>query len=158
MCIRDRHTPYRVEIFEEAEEALTQIARLRPAMILMDLNLPGMDGLQALARLRMDEATAHIPVVIVSADAMPERIEQATELGADGYLTKPLRLNELQALLAQVLGDGPYRQPATALDPFPETSAPRSERRESSAVSASAVAERLKGDARPVRPADIPPR
>lgn len=161
MLVRDmiaQHTPYRVEIFEDAEEALTQIARLRPAMILMDLNLPGMDGLQALARLRMDEATAHIPVVIVSADAMPERIEQATELGADGYLTKPLRLNELQALLAQVLGDGPYRQPATALDPLPETSAPRGERRESSAVSASAVAERLKGDARPVRPADIPPR
>lgn len=82
----------------------------------MDLNLPGMDGLQALARLRMDEATAHIPVVIVSADAMPERIEQANELGADGYLTKPLRLNELQALLAQILGGEPNRYPIATPD------------------------------------------
>ena len=80
-------------------------------MVLMDLNLPGMDGLQALARLRMDPGTAHIPVVNVSADAMHERIEHASELGAEGYLTKPLRLNELQALFTQVLGGG-ERRPA----------------------------------------------
>ncbi len=107
MLVRDmitQHTPYRVEIFEEAEESLAQIGRIRPALILMDLNLPGMDGLQALARLRMDPATARVPVVIVSADAVPERIDQAYELGANGYLTKPLRLIELQALLARLLG------------------------------------------------------
>lgn len=128
-----QHTRLRPEVFEDAEEALPEIARLQPAAVLMDLNLPGMDGLQALARLRMDPATARIPVVIVSADALSERIEQAHELGADGYLTKPLRVSELIDLLDTLIG-------RDAVGRHGEDVAP------------------LTTDAAPTRPAGTPPR
>ncbi len=61
-----------------------------PDLILLDINLPGMDGYEVLTRLRADAATAGIPVLAVSADAMPEHVERARAAGFDDYLTKPL--------------------------------------------------------------------
>jgi CheY-like chemotaxis protein len=73
-----------------------QIARAQlPELILLDMQLPEMDGIEVLRRLRSSEQTRHIPVVSVSADAMPEQIAGALEAGALSYLTKPVRLEEL---------------------------------------------------------------
>jgi CheY-like chemotaxis protein len=72
-----------------------QLARAnQPEVILMDINLPGISGIEALRILREDPATAHIPVVALSANAMPRDIEKGLEAGFFRYLTKPIRVNE----------------------------------------------------------------
>jgi CheY-like chemotaxis protein len=66
----------------------------RPDVILMDINLPGMSGIKAMQILRADTITAHIPVVALSANAMPRDIERGLQAGFFRYLTKPLRVDE----------------------------------------------------------------
>jgi CheY-like chemotaxis protein len=71
----------------------------QPEVILMDINLPGISGIQALRILRDDPATARIPVLAISANAMPEDVRKGLEAGFFRYLTKPIRVNEfLEAL------------------------------------------------------------
>ena len=77
-----------------------EIARAsRPDVILMDINLPGISGIQALKILRADPATAHIPVVALSANAIPRDIERGLEAGFFRYLTKPIKVNEFLDML-----------------------------------------------------------
>jgi len=66
----------------------------RPDVILMDINLPGMSGIKAMQILRSDNLTAHIPVVALSANAMPRDIERGLQAGFFRYLTKPLKVDE----------------------------------------------------------------
>jgi CheY-like chemotaxis protein len=73
----------------------------RPDLILLDINLPGMDGYEVLRRLRADAATAHIPVIAVTANAMPHEVELGNAAGFDGYVTKPINV----ALFLHVLDD-----------------------------------------------------
>ena len=81
-----------------------KIARAsRPDMILMDINLPGISGIQALKILRADPATAHIPVVALSANAIPRDIEKGLEAGFFRYLTKPIKVNEFMDTLDEAL-------------------------------------------------------
>jgi PAS domain S-box-containing protein len=70
-----------------------------PDVILMDINLPGISGIEALKILREDPATAHIPVVALSANAMPRDIEKGLQAGFFRYLTKPIRVNEFMNTL-----------------------------------------------------------
>lgn len=70
-----------------------------PDVILMDINLPGISGLEALKILAEDQATAHIPVVALSANAIPREIEKALEAGFFRYLTKPIKVNEFMSSL-----------------------------------------------------------
>jgi CheY-like chemotaxis protein/nitrogen-specific signal transduction histidine kinase len=70
-----------------------------PDVILMDINLPGISGIQALRILAEDPATAHIPVVALSANAMPRDIEKGLEAGFFRYLTKPIKVNEFMDTL-----------------------------------------------------------
>jgi PAS domain S-box-containing protein len=70
-----------------------------PDLILLDLDLPDMPGQEVLRRLRADSNTAHVPIVILSADARPALITQLLEEGARAFLTKPLDIKELLALL-----------------------------------------------------------
>lgn len=74
-----------------------------PDVILMDINLPGISGFQALKILREDPVTAHIPVVALSANAMPRDIEKGLEAGFFRYLTKPIKVNELMNALDDAL-------------------------------------------------------
>ena len=67
----------------------------RPEVILMDINLPDISGIEALKILRQDPATAHIPVVAISANAMPRDIEMGMKTGFFRYLTKPIKVSEL---------------------------------------------------------------
>jgi len=71
----------------------------QPDAILMDINLPGISGVQALKLLRADPATAHIPVVALSANAMPHDIEKGLKAGFFRYLTKPIKVNEFMDTL-----------------------------------------------------------
>jgi CheY-like chemotaxis protein len=71
----------------------------QPDVILMDINLPGISGIDALSILRADPATAHIPVVALSANAMPRDIEKGLQAGFFRYLTKPIKVNEFMHTL-----------------------------------------------------------
>ncbi|BCB27199.1 hypothetical protein SKTS_20850 [Sulfurimicrobium lacus] len=74
-----------------------------PDVILMDINLPGISGFQALKILREDPLTAHIPVLAISANAMPRDIEKGLEAGFFRYLTKPIKVNEFVTALDMAL-------------------------------------------------------
>ena len=84
-----RHAQRGLEIAREA----------RPDVILMDIHLPGMSGVQAMALLAADPATAQIPVVALSAHAMPQDIEAGLAAGFLRYLTKPIRVEEFMHTL-----------------------------------------------------------
>jgi CheY-like chemotaxis protein len=75
----------------------------RPDVILMDINLPGISGITALKILAGDTATAHIPVIALSANAMPRDIEKGLEAGFYRYLTKPIKVVEFLATLDAAL-------------------------------------------------------
>jgi signal transduction histidine kinase/CheY-like chemotaxis protein len=80
------------------------LARMeRPAIILMDLNLPGMSGFEVLAQLRRDPDTAHIPVIALTANAMPRDIERGMSAGFARYLTKPIDIAEFNEAIDSVL-------------------------------------------------------
>jgi CheY-like chemotaxis protein len=77
-----------------------QLARTsHPELILMDINLPGISGIEALRLLREDPGTAHIPVVALSANAMPRDIEKGLQAGFFRYLTKPIKVGEFMNTL-----------------------------------------------------------
>ncbi len=86
-----------------AEMGLELAAAQPPDLILMDINLPGMDGYQALAQLRADATLRHIPVLAITANAMQADIERGQAAGFAGYLTKPLDIAKFLAVLNEVL-------------------------------------------------------
>ena len=77
------------------EEAVELARTSVPALVLMDVQLPGIDGVEALARLRGDERTASIPVIALTAQAMEGDRERFLDAGFDGYLSKPVDVVEL---------------------------------------------------------------
>ena len=85
---------YKVTVAETAEEALDVVARARPDLILMDIQLPGMNGIEALAVLRADDATKNIPAIAFTASAMTEDRKKIMEAGFDGLQTKPIHVKE----------------------------------------------------------------
>ena len=77
------------------EEAVELALSHAPALVLMDVQLPGIDGVEALERLRQNERTASIPVLALTAQAMSGDRERFLEAGFDGYLAKPVDVREL---------------------------------------------------------------
>jgi CheY-like chemotaxis protein len=75
----------------------------RPDLVLLDMHLPDIDGLELLRHLQSDPQTASVPVVVVSADALAVQIEEALKAGARRYLTKPVSVNELLTVVDEVL-------------------------------------------------------
>ena len=89
----------------DAEAGLTLARDEQPDLILMDIQLPGMDGLQATALLKRDDATRAIPVIALTALAMKGDEERIRAAGCDGYIAKPMRYQEfLATIAAQLVG------------------------------------------------------
>ncbi len=84
-------------------DGLTAIRAQPPDLILLDMNLPDVDGLELLRQLQRDPDCAAIPIVVVSADATPGRIEEALAAGARRYMTKPLNLGSFLGMLDELL-------------------------------------------------------
>lgn len=94
---------YRVEQAETGEDGYSQISRSLPSLVLLDLMLPGMDGLDVCRKVKQDPRTQHIPVIILSAKGEESDIVVGLELGADDYITKPFSPKILLARIKTVL-------------------------------------------------------
>jgi CheY-like chemotaxis protein len=94
---------YEVITAVDAESALDAVARFHPRLVLMDLQLPGTDGLTLTRVLKHDPTTAHIVVLAVTAYAMKGDEERALAAGCDGYLSKPIDTRALPKLVAHYL-------------------------------------------------------
>jgi CheY-like chemotaxis protein len=88
---------------ETAEEGIRLAREAQPALILMDIQLPGMDGIAALAQLRGDPATRGIPVIAVTASAMSHDRQKIMAAGFDGYQSKPINVKEFVVAVGAML-------------------------------------------------------
>jgi len=93
----------KLEVSALGLDGLAAIRQRRPSLILLDMHLPDVDGLELLRHLQADPNTAEIPVIVVSADATPERISLALAAGAAHYLTKPVNVPQFLATLDEIL-------------------------------------------------------
>jgi CheY-like chemotaxis protein len=91
-----------VAVAKEGLEALREAKRLRPAVIVMDIQLPGMDGIEVTRRIKADASLGHTRVIAVTAMAMVGDRERCLEAGADDYLCKPVRLAELHTRVSEL--------------------------------------------------------
>jgi two-component system, cell cycle response regulator DivK len=100
------------------EDAVELARTLDPALVLMDVRLPGIDGIEALAQLRGNERTAAIPVVALTAQAMRGDGRRFLDAGFDGYLSKPVDIIELIRVVKStaIVGDRPQRSSSSTTD------------------------------------------
>jgi two-component system cell cycle response regulator DivK len=97
------HAGYSTIEAQTAEDGLTLARARQPGLVLMDIQLPGMSGIEALRHLRADPATATIRIVALTAFAMKDDRERFLTEGFDGYLEKPLNVREFPAQVAALL-------------------------------------------------------
>ena len=97
--LRRAHITNEIVVFGDGQEAVDYLFKensysgarhVTPLLVLLDLNLPGLDGYQVLARLKTDERTRHIPVIILTTTDDPREIERCYALGCNVYITKPV--------------------------------------------------------------------
>jgi CheY-like chemotaxis protein len=98
---------YEIRTAGDADEALAVLHGFRPRLILLDLQLPGMDGWELARRLKADPAHRGVLIVAVTASAMKGDEEKAIEAGCDGYITKPIDTRTLPKLVASFLASTP---------------------------------------------------
>ncbi len=96
----------RAEVAGDGLAVLASVERERPRMILLDLMMPGLDGLQVTRHLKGDPLTAAIPIVAVSAMARPDDREAALAAGCDAFVRKPFELDDLEAVIRTYLANG----------------------------------------------------
>lgn len=94
---------YEVYTAADADEALTLLERVHPRLILMDIQLPGMDGLTLTRQLKADPATCDIIIVALTAYAMKVDEQKAREAGCDGYISKPIETGTFIVTLTRLL-------------------------------------------------------
>jgi PAS domain S-box-containing protein len=99
-----RHSGVRLVSAGDGVQGLAMARARQPKLILLDIHLPVMDGYEVLARLRADPATRHIPVVALTAQAMPSDARRAIEAGFDEYIAKPIDVPVFDRLLRRLLG------------------------------------------------------
>jgi two-component system, cell cycle response regulator DivK len=97
---------YRVISATSAEEGLELLKIDPPDLVLMDIRLAGMDGLEAARRIKLDPASAPIPIIAVSAYAMEEDFQKAARAGCDAYLAKPFTRREIVDMVRKFTADG----------------------------------------------------
>jgi CheY-like chemotaxis protein len=102
---------YRVLTASDAEEAQEIMKHCQPNLILMDIALPGIDGLTLTRQLKADARTQHIIVVALTAFAMKGDERKAVDAGCDGYITKPIDTRSLGHVIAEFLAVRPKQEP-----------------------------------------------
>jgi len=94
---------YQIEIVEDGDEALNSIRKERPDLLLLDLLMPKVDGFEVLKEVKGNDETKDIPIIVLTAKAEEEDRQRAMDLGADSYMTKPFKPQELWDLLKHYL-------------------------------------------------------
>ena len=94
---------YEVVEAADAEKAQIMIDRNLPDLILMDIALPGMDGLTLTSKIKANERTKHIRIIALTAFAMKGDDQKALAAGCDGYITKPIDIHQLTVQVAEIL-------------------------------------------------------
>ena len=97
---------YDVRVARTGEDGVTLAVKEPPDLVLMDLQLPGIDGMEALRQLRASPRTADVPVVAVTAQAMKQDRERALEAGFDGYVEKPISVRAFPDQVRRFLSGG----------------------------------------------------
>ena len=105
-----RREGYRTSSVADGEQALQLIRDTLPDLVLLDLMLPGLDGLEVCQRLKSDSATRHIRIIMVTAKGEERDILMGLDLGADDYLSKPFSPKELLGRIRAVLRRGPLQE------------------------------------------------
>lgn len=98
-----RHENMTLSSADSGEAGVKLIQETLPDLVLMDIGLPGIDGFEALRLLKSDETTRDIPVIAISANAMPHDVAKGKEAGFMSYLTKPIDINELVDAVNEIL-------------------------------------------------------
>jgi two-component system cell cycle response regulator DivK len=106
-CLLLANAGHEVLCAVDAESGITLARSGKPNLILMDIQLPGMDGLAATALLKQEPSTASIPVIALTAMAMKADEEKSQVAGCDAYIAKPLRYQELYAAIDALLSKAP---------------------------------------------------
>lgn len=101
VCLRP--AGFEMEMRGDGHAAITAARELNPDLMILDVGLPGLDGWEVLGRLRADEQTADLTVLILTAHAQDETKARANAGGADAFLSKPFRPHDLRALVQQLL-------------------------------------------------------
>ena len=99
-------TTFRLREAVDGEAALGMVRQERPDLILMDVQLPRMSGLDVTRALRLDPATADVPIIVVTSFALSGDDQRALAAGASAYIAKPYSPRELLALIRKFLSDG----------------------------------------------------
>jgi two-component system cell cycle response regulator DivK len=95
---------YEVLVAADGREGIARARAEQPRLILMDMSLPDLDGWEATRQLKAAAETRHIPILALTAHAMPGDEERAREAGCDGYGTKPVELDSLLAKMRKLIG------------------------------------------------------
>ncbi|HKQ73585.1 MAG TPA: response regulator [Blastocatellia bacterium] len=98
-----KHTGFDVIEAENGQQAIEAVRREEPDLVLMDITLPVLDGLQATREIRNDEKFRHLPIIVVSAHDNEEIRREAAEAGGSEYMTKPIKIEELKKLIEDCL-------------------------------------------------------
>jgi CheY-like chemotaxis protein len=96
---------YRVELATDGQLAVEMAMTGRFQLLILDVNMPGYDGVQVLQRLRQEEMAQSPRVIVVTADRLATRRDELTQLGVDGYMTKPVDLQRLTDEVKRVLAE-----------------------------------------------------
>ncbi|HXT15009.1 MAG TPA: response regulator [Gemmatimonadaceae bacterium] len=99
-----RHAGFDVLEARDGEAGIATAKEAQPSLILMDVSIPIVDGWEATRRLKSDPATSHIPIIAITAHAMPSDRQIAMEAGCDGYIAKPAEPRTVLAIVKQQLG------------------------------------------------------
>jgi two-component system phosphate regulon response regulator PhoB len=109
VALRLSRAGYRVEKARDGLEAFERAVELVPDLIVLDVSMPGQDGLETSRRLRVDPRTTHVPVVFLTARTRDEDVVAGYARGGDGYVTKPFEPHELLARIDALIGVGRMR-------------------------------------------------
>ena len=105
---------YEVEVAADGQEAMEKIAAHRPDLILLDIKMPRLNGWQVCERVKTDETTKKIPIIMITAFGQKEARQRSMDLGADEFIAKPFETPNLLELVQKLLGNGQIPPPASA--------------------------------------------
>ena len=125
MCCRLTADGFEVEIAADAEQALARISTSRPDLVLMDIQMPGTDGLALTQRLKLDPATQGIVVVAFTAYAMKGDEARLRAAGCDGYIAKPIQVASFAATVRSLLQQAAAAVGPGLADPAPTQAEPK---------------------------------